>query len=163
MLAIEGEDQIMLRVSVAEVSREILKQFGINLGALINQGSFTTSVLTDNALPLTAAAGIGALPVAAIPTTGSAAGLLGLATATPAPGPGNPFGNSGVQGFWQSGDGSKTVAYALRALERDGLIKTLAEPNLTAVSGEAAKFLAGGEFPILIPGSGAVAELVGIS
>jgi pilus assembly protein CpaC len=36
----------------------------------------------------------------------------------------------------------------LRALERVGLIRTLAEPNLTAISGEAAKFLAGGEFPV---------------
>jgi pilus assembly protein CpaC len=36
----------------------------------------------------------------------------------------------------------------MRALERDGLARTLAEPNLTAISGEAAKFLAGGEFPI---------------
>ena len=40
------------------------------------------------------------------------------------------------------------VAGALRALERDGLVRTLAEPNLTAVSGETANFLAGGEFPI---------------
>ena len=38
----------------------------------------------------------------------------------------------------------------LRALERDGFIRTLAEPNLTAISGEAAKFLAGGEFPIVV-------------
>jgi len=38
----------------------------------------------------------------------------------------------------------------LRALERTGLMRTLAEPNLTAVSGEAAKFLAGGEFPVPI-------------
>jgi len=44
---------------------------------------------------------------------------------------------------------SKTNA-VLQALERDGFIRTLAEPNLTAVSGEAAKFLAGGEFPIVV-------------
>ena len=36
----------------------------------------------------------------------------------------------------------------MRALERDGLLRTLAEPNLTAVSGEPAKFLAGGEYPV---------------
>jgi len=40
------------------------------------------------------------------------------------------------------------AAAALSALERIGLVHTLAEPNLTAVSGEAAKFLAGGEFPV---------------
>jgi pilus assembly protein CpaC len=40
----------------------------------------------------------------------------------------------------------------LRAMERDGLLRTLAEPTLTAISGEAAKFLAGGEFPVPVAG-----------
>ena len=56
------------------------------------------------------------------------------------------FGNSGAATLWNSGN--QQIAGALRALERDGLLKTLAEPNLTAVSGEPAKFLAGGEFPV---------------
>jgi pilus assembly protein CpaC len=56
------------------------------------------------------------------------------------------FGNSGLDGAW-SADNAR-ITHAIRALERDGLVKTLAEPNLTAVSGETAKFLAGGEFPI---------------
>src|SRR5690606_4184437 len=63
--------------------------------------------------------------------------------------PGNMFGNSGVAGMWSRGNDA--VAGAIRALERDGLLKTLAEPNLTAVSGESAKFLAGGKFPIPVP------------
>ena len=37
---------------------------------------------------------------------------------------------------------------AIEAFEQVGLIRTLAEPNLSAVSGESAKFLAGGEFPV---------------
>jgi pilus assembly protein CpaC len=37
----------------------------------------------------------------------------------------------------------------VQAMERDGLLRTLAEPTLTAISGESAKFLAGGEFPIV--------------
>ncbi|HYK80488.1 MAG TPA: type II and III secretion system protein family protein [Micropepsaceae bacterium] len=41
-----------------------------------------------------------------------------------------------------------SLATRLLALERIGLVHTLAEPNLTAISGEAAKFLAGGEFPV---------------
>ncbi len=57
-----------------------------------------------------------------------------------------PYGNSGADAIWSSSD--TTITKAVRALERDGLIKTLAEPNLTAISGESAKFLAGGEFPI---------------
>ncbi|MDZ4365521.1 MAG: type II and III secretion system protein family protein, partial [Afipia sp.] len=43
-------------------------------------------------------------------------------------------------------DGS--IGSAIRALERTGVLRTLAEPNLTAISGESAKFLAGGEFPV---------------
>ncbi|MCE9523438.1 MAG: type II and III secretion system protein family protein, partial [Alphaproteobacteria bacterium] len=44
--------------------------------------------------------------------------------------------------------GGNAVEAAIKAFERTGLIRTLAEPNLTAVSGESAKFLAGGEFPV---------------
>lgn len=44
--------------------------------------------------------------------------------------------------------GGNSVEAVVRALERSGMIRTLAEPNLTAVSGESAKFLAGGEFPV---------------
>ena len=47
-----------------------------------------------------------------------------------------------------SPNGSDQLNLTIRALERDGLVRTLAEPNLTAVSGETASFLAGGEFPI---------------
>jgi pilus assembly protein CpaC len=137
LLTIEGEEQVMLQVVVAEVQRSIMKQFGINLGAVINSGNFTTSILTDNALPLTSAAGLGTLPRAAVRS-----GVLDLFNT----GPQSAFANSGVGGFFNSG--SSQVAYAVRMLERDGLIRTLAEPNLTAVSGETAKFLAGGEFPI---------------
>ena len=53
----------MLRVTVAEVQRALLKQFGINLGAVINSGNFATALLTENALPLTTAAGLGKLPI----------------------------------------------------------------------------------------------------
>jgi pilus assembly protein CpaC len=144
LLVVEGEEQVMLRVSVAEVKRTILKQFGVNVGALVNSGNFTTAILSNNGLPLSAAA-LGTLPTPGIGTAGAAAGLLQLFNQGPI-GPGNPFGNSGVASAWQSGD--QAVAGALRAMERDGLLKTLAEPNLTAVSGEPAKFLAGGEYPV---------------
>ncbi len=144
LLTVEGEEQVMLRVSVAEVQRTTLKQFGINIGALVNSGNFSTSVLSSNGLPLTAAA-LGTMPTPGIATTGAAAGMLQLFNQGPI-GPGNPFGNSGVTTGWYSGN--QAVTGALRALERDGLIRTLAEPNLTAVSGEPAKFLAGGEYPV---------------
>lgn len=137
LLQVEGEEQVMLRVVVAEVQRSMLKQFGVNLGAAINSGNFSTAILTENALPLTAAAGMGAMPVA-----GVVGGALDVLTRTPS----GAFTNSGVAGTWSGGGTS--IAYAMRALERNGLVRTLAEPNLTAISGEPAKFLAGGEFPI---------------
>src|SRR5207237_7519940 len=62
----------------------------------------------------------------------------------------NPFsalGNPLVDGNGFAGS-FKTVNATLRAMERAGVIRTLAEPNLTAISGESANFLAGGEFPI---------------
>ena len=57
LLTVEGEEQVMLKVTVAEVQRSILKQLGVNLGAAIASGNFATTLLTENALPLTAAAG----------------------------------------------------------------------------------------------------------
>jgi pilus assembly protein CpaC len=147
MLAVGGEEQVMLKVTVAEVQRTLLKQFGINIGATINAGNFATSLLTANALPLTTAAGLGSLPVPGIPTVGNNTGILGNYNPGQIPGGlGAPFGNSGLAGGWSNGDAR--VTHAIRALERAGLMRTLAEPTLTAISGEAAKFLAGGEFPI---------------
>ena len=153
VLTVEGEEQVMLKVTVAEVQRSLLKQFGINLGAVINSGNFSTALLSQNALPLTAAAGLGTIPVPGLgtaaldPTTGPTCSTSGvLCNWNAGPGGASTFGNSGVvNGF---GTGNARLTSALRALERDGLIRTLAEPNMTAVSGETANFLAGGEYPI---------------
>ena len=152
LLKVDGEEQVMLKVTVAEVQRSILKQFGINLGAAINSGNFSTALLTENALPLTAAAGLGTLPLpglgtlAASSTTPACALAGALCNYNPGPPGTSAFGNSGVTGGFSGSDTRLTGA--LRALERDGLIRTLAEPNMTAVSGETANFLAGGEYPI---------------
>lgn len=149
LLSVEGEEQVMLKVTVAEVQRTLLKQFGINIGATINAGNFATALLTENALPLTAAAGLGTMPIPGIGTDGSAtAGCLlpgALCNWNPGPTAGT-FGNSGLTGGWEGGNAR--ITHAIRALERAGLMRTLAEPTLTAISGESAKFLAGGEFPI---------------
>jgi pilus assembly protein CpaC len=123
MLTVQGEDQVMLRVQVAEVQRTILKQFGIDLAASIQVGSFATGIVSGG---LTALDNLGLNALAQKP---------GVVTQN----------TGGSNSAWQNGNGA--VRQALRALERDGLIKTLAEPNLTAVSGETAKFLAGGEVP----------------
>lgn len=130
LLSVDAEEQVLLRVTVAEVNRTLLKQLGINLGATLSGGGFSTSILSDNALPLTSAAGLSKLAT----TTLGSDGKLSFS------------GNSGVSTTYSSG--GQQIAATIKALERDGLIRTLAEPNLTAVSGESAKFLAGGEYPV---------------
>ncbi|MEM1104532.1 MAG: type II and III secretion system protein family protein, partial [Pseudomonadota bacterium] len=74
------------------------------------------------------------------------------ATANPFSLAGRSFGGLGADATrtLSSGDVSGPVGGSIRALERAGLVRTLAEPNLTAISGEAASFLAGGEFPVPI-------------
>jgi pilus assembly protein CpaC len=118
-MKIAGEDQVMLKVRIAEVQRDVFKQFGIDFQALISAGKFAFNLASIN-----------------------------------------PFANdvisssSGYAGSWASGGSS--VDAVIRAMEGDGLVRTLAEPNLTAVSGQTANFHAGGEFPYRVcSGSGA--------
>ena len=111
-IAVRGRDQVMLKVTVAEVSRSIIKQLGIDLSAQLNYG--TSAVTFTNANPFTA-------------------------SNTPL-----VSGNQVVGSF----GATPSVQATLRAMESAGVVRTLAEPNLTAISGESASFIAGGEFPI---------------
>src|SRR3982075_3127470 len=111
-ITVRGRDQVMLKVTVAEVARSIIKQMGIDLSASLNYG--TAVVNFNNANPFTANNG----PLVANNTTTAAFG------ATP------------------------SVKATIRAMESAGVVRTLAEPNLTAISGESATFISGGEFPI---------------
>jgi pilus assembly protein CpaC len=111
-IAVRGRDQVMLKVTVAEVRRDIVKQMGIDLSASMNYGN--TIVKFNNSNPFTANSG----PL--VPGNG-------LATS---------FGSM------------PSVQAVLRAMESAGVVRTLAEPNLTAISGESATFISGGEFPI---------------
>ncbi len=145
LLTVEAEEQVMLKVTVAEVKRTLLKQLGINLGGMLSSGSFSTTLLTENSFPISTAQGLGSLPTFGVGTAASAACAVGqICPFNPGPATG-AFGNSGLVSGW--GDSRNNIQSAVRALERDGLIKTLAEPNLTAISGEPAEFLAGGEVP----------------
>jgi pilus assembly protein CpaC len=127
LLKITSNEQVMLKVRVAEVQRSIAKQLGINLAGAVLAGGVPLIASTSNpyslvgqALSASSGAQIGSVcPQAFIPPTQAA-------TCSSA---------NNLQG-------------TLNALEQDGLIHTLAEPNMTAVSGETAKFLAGGEFPV---------------
>ena len=133
LITVEGREQVLLKVSVVEMQRNIIKQFGVDLAALVNSGNFAFAALSTLPFPLNGALG----------GFGAAAGGPFL--------PGGPKGsgsNALVGGRWESGGSS--VQGVLKALEENGLLHTLAEPNITAISGETANFLAGGEFPIPI-------------
>jgi pilus assembly protein CpaC len=138
MLAVEGREQVLLKVSVVEMERNIVKQFGIDLGTLINSGNFAFAALSKLPFPVNAQGGGVIAPFMPNPL-GAIPGDLG----TPS-GISQGVAGGGIQ--WMTG--ANRVQTVLRALEEDGLLHTLAEPNLTAISGETANFLAGGEFPI---------------
>lgn len=157
LLQVEAEEQVMLRVQVAEVERSVLKQFGINLGTELNIGNFATGIMTANNFPLTTLAGLGGANQV-FRQSDRAFGAGCDVAADSVAGRANSFSTSGITGVWSSGH--NCVSQAIKALERNGLVKTLAEPNLTAISGESAKFLAGGEFPVPVSVNG---NQIGIS
>jgi pilus assembly protein CpaC len=108
-IVVRGRDQVMLKVTVAEVQRDVIKQLGVDLTGSLNFGTAVVNINQSNPFPVTGAA--------LVPTNGTGATINNITT-------------------------------TLRAMERAGVVRTLAEPNLTAISGEAAAFIAGGEFPI---------------
>ncbi len=129
-LAIAERDQVMLKVTVAEVQRNVAKQLGINWDVNYGIGSAIIGFGSNPAFPFN-----DALTNIINPDTSS---NPGFAT--------TPGGNGlGLVGRNRNGAGVAN----LRALEENGVLRMLAEPNLTAISGEQAKFLAGGEFPII--------------
>ena len=140
---------MLLKVSVVEMERNILKQFGVDLNALINSGNFAFAALSDLPFPINVA-GKGVLGAVLEQRTDDT-GYLPVPPEQPGwlPNLDPTVGNtSGFGAQWTAGQ--SRVQGVLRALEEDGLLHTLAEPNLTAISGETANFLAGGEFPIPI-------------
>jgi pilus assembly protein CpaC len=133
LLTVGGVHQVMLEVRVAEMSRSLTKRLGINI--LYTKGDqfgvTTLGGLADLVQPQDAEL---------------LAGPLGFAV-SPA-----------VNSLFRFDSGSSTWTGLIDALKEDGLIKVLAEPTLITLSGQAANFLAGGEFPVPVPqGLGTVA------
>ncbi|HEY6833481.1 MAG TPA: type II and III secretion system protein family protein [Pseudolabrys sp.] len=107
-IIVRSRDQVMLKVTVAEVQRDVVKQLGIDLSGSFNYGTAVVNFNTSNPYSVS----------------------------------GQPLSSSSIVGSF------KSVSATLQAMESAGVIRTLAEPNLTAISGETATFVAGGEFPI---------------
>ena len=108
-ITVRDRDQVMLKVTVAEVQRDIVKQLGIDLSGSLSSGQAVVDFTNGNPFPV----------------LGQALVNSNAITAT-----------------------YRGVSATVRAMERAGVIRTLAEPTLTAISGESANFMAGGEFPI---------------
>ena len=127
LMVVGGTQQVMLKVRFAEMQRSVTKNLSASLG--INStsadvgGSIGTGILAD------------ATRLDQIFTDGTTTS------------PNEAVGRFGL-GFTA---GALEFAVLLEALESKGMVRTLAEPNLTALSGQEAKFLAGGEYPIPIP------------
>ncbi|PYF11183.1 pilus assembly protein CpaC [Rhodobacter viridis] len=131
LMNVGGTQQVMLKVRFAEMQRSVSKNLASSLamkgtvgggnaqtGVSTGTGNFTANGALANAFP---SSGDGTFPISS-----STQGALGL-------------------GFTV---GNMEFGVLLEALESKGMVRTLAEPNLTALSGQQAKFLAGGEYPI---------------
>ncbi|PZO77236.1 MAG: pilus assembly protein CpaC [Mesorhizobium amorphae] len=108
LIQIIGEDQVTLKVTVAEVQRSVMKQLGVSLLANGNSNGISWGTFSD--------------------------AISGL---------GKPLSQSGTS------IGTSVIDAYLNAMEQSGVMKTLAEPTLTAVSGEKATFRVGGEFNLV--------------
>ncbi|MEM7214053.1 MAG: type II and III secretion system protein family protein [Pseudomonadota bacterium] len=123
LLRIDGEDQVHLKVTIAEIQRAVVKQLGVDLTAVgLSAGNLNFGILGDNPFP------------------------LGTAL------------SSSSAGFRYTGSEGETIDGVVRALNQAGVMRTLAEPSLTAISGETASFAVGGEYniPATITSEGAV-------
>ncbi|MGE3301759.1 MAG: type II and III secretion system protein family protein [Hyphomonadaceae bacterium] len=172
LIAVEGAEQVLVKVRVVEMSRTLVKQLGVNVNAqnILNQmlpEDVFASVATTNGYSiagkllggLDGKVGVAdnILQAQTYSYPGAAAGslnpagsaLVGGYSSTPvyAPDGVTVIGNNVVNGPGQLVTKSQADV-AIQAFERAGLLRVLAEPNLTAISGESGKFLAGGEFPV---------------
>jgi pilus assembly protein CpaC len=121
-LTIKGKEQVLLKVTVAEIQRNVLKQMGIDLNGAVNIGSATIG-------------------------TGLAGAATNFFLNNPFTVQNQSISSTQVPVTANFGSGNH-ITMTLKAMEQAGVMRTLAEPSLTAISGESAKFLAGGEFPI---------------
>jgi pilus assembly protein CpaC len=126
LMTVGGTQQVMLQVRFAEMNRSVSKALGTSLIAqgVTLGGDLGVSAGTGNLLTPDAQEGFGGDGGVPLSAGSQGAVLLG-------------FNAGGLE-----------VGILLEALERRGMVRTLAEPNLTALSGQEANFLAGGEYPV---------------
>lgn len=126
LMSIGGAQQVMLEVTVAEVQRTLVRKFDANFHFFESNGSFSWGGTSGGAI---------------IDDIGN--GVIGPIFNTPS------IDDTGLLGSFIDSD--TLFTFALDIAKQNGTAKVLAEPNLTALSGAKAEFLAGGEFPIPVP------------
>jgi pilus assembly protein CpaC len=155
-VAIAGKDQVMLKVRVVEVQRTSIKQLGFNMSAVMGQvgGNQWTNAFAPtwgvNGALLGGLAGGFTRDTTQQPELQMPCGPSGqqqCPVVAKSPADASNFNAASLKDTAGSDKLNKANA-TVQAFERAGLVRTLAEPNLTAVSGEPAKFLVGGEFPV---------------
>ncbi|MVT64749.1 BON domain-containing protein [Bradyrhizobium pachyrhizi] len=170
-MSVAAPQQVMLEVRFLEVSREAGRDLGVNLMAANANGTNIGSsglggvavagrapiggVNSINTVPTngvsaitsTSSTPVGANPAGSLPVLGTIGTLIGSAGGVAAP----PFGSL-LTSILRTSNGS-SVDLLITALETKGLARRLAEPNLTTLSGDAARFLAGGEIPVPVASS----------
>ncbi|MHC2437149.1 type II and III secretion system protein family protein [Bradyrhizobium sp. USDA 4451] len=146
-MSVAAPQQVMLEVRFLEVNRDAGRELGVNLYAANANGSNIANSGAGGPNSINTASGrvgmpnVGA-PGGTLPLLGTAGTLLGTAGgASP-----TPFGSL-LTSVLRTSNGT-SVDLLITALETKGLARRLAEPNLTTLSGDAARFLAGGEFPV---------------
>jgi len=134
LLRVAGSQQVMLKVRIAELNRTAMRLIGANfLGVDPHTGAIVGSQIAG--------------PTAYLGTIGQSGSqvvgnhLYGFSSLGP------NGANSTVFGIFQDSN----FEFSLTALRQNGLLKVLAEPNLVALNGQLASFLAGGEFPVPVP------------
>jgi pilus assembly protein CpaC len=142
-MKVDAPNQIQLRVRVAEVDRNVIKELGINWESMFGSGNFVFGLATGHNV-LNATPSTGSVP-SALPFFD----VFNTRTAVPNTSTLNNVNNL-TAGF---NAGRSNLDAVIDALDQNGLVTILAEPNLTALSGEPASFLAGGEFPVPVPQS----------
>jgi pilus assembly protein CpaC len=133
-MSVAHSQQVLLKVRFLEASREAGRQLGVNWFASNAQGvrGASTGLGTDGTVT---SVGPNAAGIPVFQTAGTLAGTAS-----------QPFGVILANVI----NGGTNVSVLVTALETKGLVRRLAEPNLMALSGDTARFLAGGEFPVPI-------------
>jgi len=128
LLQVGGVQQVMLEVRFAEMSRGLLKRLGVNFSMVSGSGNqFLVGTLNELVDVVKGSSAIIAPHPAALP--------FGLVS------------SSSINAIFRSG----TITGFIDALKQQNLAKILASPTLITMSGQEARFLAGGEFPIPVP------------